>query len=203
MNPARIPSAFRQIAQNYQISLANVVEAFWYPVWDRQTYAAAGSTLLTFFQNPVGAGGRTYEDTNMQAAGNFPSQQNYVLTQLEIEFLPGAATSTAAYATDQLAFQNDGWLELNIGSKNFYREAPLGSFPPKHRLDVQAVNDASAAPVVFRYAQNRGEVANLTPMLIPSLMNFAVTMNWASAVSVSTDALVRVKMGGFLYRTAQ
>ena len=203
MNPNRLPPQFKAVATQFAVNLAGVQEAFWQPFWDLQTYAAAGQTLLTFFQNPTGAGGRTYFDTNMQAAGSFPAMQNYIVTQLEIEFLPGATTAQAAYVTDQLAVQTSGYVELNIGSKNFLRDSPVGAFPPKHRLDVFAVNDASAAPTVFRYAQNRGEIANITPMLIPSLQNFNVTLNWAAAVPVSANGTIRVKMGGFLFRTAQ
>lgn len=201
----RIPGQFAQLAQQFSVNLDNVVEALWQPIYDLQTYAAAGQTLLTFFQNPTGAGGRTYLDTNMQAAGAFPAMQNFIATRIELAFVPGAATTVAGYMTDVLAVANSGYLEFTVGSKNFLRESPIGKFPPAQRLDVFAVNDASAAATVFRYAQNRGEIYQITPVLIPSLQNFSITLNWPTAVALPSTVAgsIRCTLGGYLFRSAQ
>lgn len=204
MNLNRLPPEFVQAARNFSVNVQGVIEALWQPIYDVQTYIAAGQTQLTFFQLPVGQSGRSYALTNAQAAGALPAQVNMIVTQIEIEALPSAATTAAAYVTDLLAMCSTGWMEFNIGNKNFLREAPaIGSFPPKHRLDVFAVNDASAAPAVFRYAQNRGEIYNITPMLIQSNQNFNVTLNWPTLQTISADATVRVKLNGYQFRTAQ
>jgi len=201
----RIAPEFLSTANKYGVNVQGVIEALWQPLYDVQTYAAAGQANLTFFQSPVGQNGKSYADTNGQAAGALPAQVNMLVTQIEIEALPGAATTALAYATDMLAMCSTGWMEFNIGNKNFLRESPaIGSFPPKHRLDVVASDAiAAAGPVIFRYAQNRGEIYNITPMLIQSNQNFNVTLNWQTVQSISTDATVRVKLNGYQFRTAQ
>ena len=203
MIDSRIAPEFAAVAQRFNINLAGVLEALWQPIYDTLAYPAAGATNLVAFQNPVGVGGTTKANTNVVAAGSFPAGQNFIATDIQVEFLPGSLTTTAAYFTDQLAFYQSGWLEFNVGSKNYLTEAPTGKFPPKTRLQPFAVNDASAGPTVFRYAQNRGEIYQITPVLIPQNQNFNVTLQWPALVPVSAAANVRVTLGGYLYRTAQ
>lgn len=199
----RIAPEFAALAERFSVNMNGVVEALWQPIYDTLVYPAAGATNLVAFQNPVGVGGTTKAATNVQSAGMFPAGQNFIATEITVEFTPGAVTTAAAYFTDLLAFSNSGWLELNVGSKNYLTEAPMGAFPTKHRLQPFAVNDASAAPTVFRYAQNRGEIYNITPVLIPQNQNFAVTLQWPVLVPVSAQASIQVKLGGYLFRTAQ
>ncbi len=201
----RIAPEFARVADRFNLNLKGVVEANYQPVYDTQTYAAAGQTSLTFFQTPVGQAGRSKAETNMLAAGCLPAQINMIITRVQIEFLPGAATSALAYATDMLAACTTGWFELNIGSKNYLTEAPaIGCFPPSHLLDVTASDAISAAgPVIFRYAQNRGEVYPVTPMLLQSNQNFDVRLNWQTVQTISTAGTVRVKLDGYQFRTAQ
>lgn len=199
----RIAPEFAAVASRFSVNLNGVTEALWQPIYDTLTYPAAGATNLVAFQNPVGVGGTTKALTNVQSAGMFPAGQNFIGVDISVELIPAALTTVAAYITDCLAFYNSGWLELNIGSKNYLTEAPMGAFPTKHRLDVFAVNDASAAPTVFRYAQNRGEIYQITPVLIPQNQNFNITLQWPALVPISAQSTIQVKMGGYLFRTAQ
>lgn len=203
----RIAPEFLALAAKYNVNVDGLIEAYWQPAYDTLAYAAAGQTQLVFFQNPVGQGTKTKADTNMVAAGQFPAGQKMLVTDIAIEMLPGVARTSLAYVTDIAGVEQSGWLEFNIGSKNYLTEAPIGKFPPKHRLDVfAAVSTTNTSSTIQLYnAQERGEIYQITPMAIPPNQNFNVTVNWPTAVALGsgTAGTMRVTLGGFLYRTAQ
>lgn len=137
-------------------------------LYDYQLYPTAGSTQLSFFQQPVGSGvtsaqgaavgaAKTQWDTNMEIGGALPSGKQFMIESIEVVFKPGsvatahtytpanlslfAAVAVAALAgqlNDVNTFYQSGMLELNVLSKNYLRETPLEAFPPKAALDVSA-----------------------------------------------------------------
>jgi len=130
-------------------------------LYDYQIYANAGTTQLSFFQQPVGSGltsalggtvgaVKTLFDTNMTLGGTLPSGQAYMVESIEVVFFPGSVTTSNTYtpigmsvfnataaaavvaaANDVNTFYQSGLLEFNILSKNYLRETPLLAFPPK------------------------------------------------------------------------
>jgi hypothetical protein len=135
-------------------------------LYDYQLYANAGTTQLSFFQQPVGSGltsalggtvgaVKTLFDTNMTLGGTLPSGQAFMIESVEVCFFPGsvttantytpigmsvfnatAAASVVAAANDVNTFYQSGLLELNILSKNYLRETPMIAFPPKANFDL-------------------------------------------------------------------
>ena len=192
-----------QIKQKFSVNIPGALEVLWQPFYDMQVYAAAGQTIMTFFQNPVGQAGRTLFDTNMQTAGVFPSMQNFLATGIQLEFQPGVLTTDADYPLDVRAVSYGGYVEFNVGNKNFNRDAPVGKYPPQYRLDFFSSLDASAAPAQSNYAQARGAYYEITPTMIPSNQNFNVTINWPAAVPVSAAGTIRCTLDGYLIRAAQ
>jgi hypothetical protein len=144
-------------------------------LYDYQLYANAGTTQLSFFQQPVGSGltsaigstvgaVKTLWDTNMTLGGTLPSGQAYMVESIEVVFFPGsvttantytpigmstfnatAAASVAGALNDVNTFYQSGMLEFNILSKNYLRETPTLAFPPKANFALDAAVASNSA----------------------------------------------------------
>jgi len=144
-------------------------------LYDYQLYANAGTTQLSFFQQPVGSGltsalggtvgaVKTLFDTNMTLGGTLPSGQAFMVESIEVCFFPGSVTTANTYtpigmstfnataaaavagaANDVNTFYQSGLLEFNILSKNYLRETPLLAFPPKANFALDAAVASNSA----------------------------------------------------------
>jgi hypothetical protein len=144
-------------------------------LYDYQLYAYAGTTQLSFFQQPVGSGltsaigstvgaVKTLWDTNMTLGGTLPSGQAYMVESIEVVFFPGsvqtantytpigmstfnatAAATVAGALNDVNTFYQSGMLEFNILSKNYLRETPTLAFPPKANFALDAAVASNSA----------------------------------------------------------
>ena len=144
-------------------------------LYDYQLYANAGTTQLSFFQQPVGSGlttalggtvgaVKTLFDTNMTLGGTLPSGQAFMIESVEVLFFPGSVTTTNTYTpigfsvfnatasaavnaalNDTNTFYQSGLLELNILSKNYLRETPLLAFPPKANFNLDVAVASNSA----------------------------------------------------------
>ncbi len=199
--------------QKYSVNSANDMDVIWQPLYDFQTYALAGQTSLNFFQLPVGQGGKTLEDTNMESAGQLPSPQKFIVEAISIEFYPGnpvdmgAVDGTPANWQDTYDVMKSGWLDFVVGSKSRLQQAPIGAFPPAHRLGGgAAVTGATAVANTISgvdYASFAGQMFNIVPVALPENQNFKVTLNWAAALPITVAARIGVKLHGNLYRSVQ
>lgn len=217
MNPASFANGRQPLPLNalaaYNPNRAGAVEAIWQPFYDFQTYAQAGQTSLTFFQVPVGQSSKTLADTNMTLAGQFPAPTSFLCTGIMVAFLPLNAVSQSATASreltnvkDAVAVANSGWLALNIGSKNYLTDGPIGKFPPNFSISgIAAVAGTFTAGQTTdaNYARAAGRYYSITPFAIPQGQNFSVTLNWPTAVSVTVAGRIGVILDGFYYRQSQ
>ena len=212
--------------QAYAVNRKGQYEGLRQTLYDFQTYAAAGQTSLSFFQVPVGQGGKTIADTNIEVAGSLPQPKHFLVESIEIYLYPGvdpATENTGALGTlAETEFTNDiyavaqsGSLRFFIGSKTYLEEAPLNRFPPKVCLKTQAAyaiqtKQAVAADrqdqVSFDYGVFSGRPYYINPatLLIPT-QNFIVSLNWPAAVALPSgqDARIGVVLDGILYRQSQ
>lgn len=198
--------------KRYSVNKRNQQEIIWQSLYDSGTYLLAGQSQLTFFQIPNGSGGKTFEDTNMEAAGQLPSPQSFLCTGISVDMFPAALPGRFAVAGALATNLNDiyevfqsGFLEFNIGSKNYLREAPVGKFPSQYRIaGVTALaTGLLAESLVTDYASVAGVPFNIIPFTIPQTQNFKVTLNWDTNVAITADMPIRVNLHGFLYRDAQ
>jgi hypothetical protein len=210
------PPSISQLS-NFDPNLAAQTEAVKWNFYDTLSYAAAGQQSLTFFQSPVGQNGRTYADTNMQAAGAMPNPQQFLVTGIEIYFFPGSSVSPAplaapaanAFISDVNAFWNSpAWLQFFIGSKAYLNESPLLKFPPPNGLNGwAAITDTDAAgakQTQISYATACGECFDMNPpVLLTTNTNFNINLNWPALVTLSAAASVKVNLSGLLYRSSQ
>lgn len=199
-------------------------------LYDSAAYAAAGQAVLTFFQAPVGSGAavigggvKTKSDTNMTLAGQLPTNQQFLVESIEIEFYTATPTIVAGMPAvfgaqlaatsinDAYIFRRAGNLTFTIGSKDYLQEAPLMKFPPKVTLGIDAAAaDVSTAGAAFQtrigYAGPVGRPYMVKPvaLVLTSNQNFSLALNWPEGVQAITNpAKVVVSLDGFLYRKAQ
>lgn len=197
-------------------------EAIKQTFYDFQAYAAAGVTTLNFFALPVGQGGKTLSDTNMTLAGQLPTNQEFLVTGIQVYFLAGTPTvaksmpsifgapAIASNVNDAYIFRRQGHLIFTIGSKDYLQEAPLFKFPQKNSFHAEAgyagTTALSAGARATTYGDANGAPYMLSPanLLLTSNQNFSVSLNWPEGVQAITDpARVGVVLDGILYRRSQ
>lgn len=214
-------------AEKYRVNRSQEYEVTRQSIYDFQTYAAAGQTSLTFFQLPLGQGGKTVADTNLELAGQLPAPKYFLVESIEVYLFPGddpvtVANSAASpdavvtnFANDEYAVEQSGSLNFFIGSKTYLEEAPLGRFPPKTRMEAEfafAKNASTAAAesanqINGDYAAWCGRPYFLDPykILLAPTQNFNVTLSWPTAVALpsTVDARIGIVLDGVLYRLSQ
>lgn len=215
--PKGVPSL--QDLEKYNVNRAGEFEAVRQSLYDFQTYAQAGQTSLTFFQLPVGQGGKTLADTNLELAGQLPNPKMHLVQSIEVLFYPSVVPSRGPIADEASIFINDvyivsksGWLEFFIGSKSYLREAPIGRFPPKTKLEgfsaiATSLTAGAATQSRDGYAAFSGRPYMVDPwILLKPTQNFNVTLNWPAAVALNaadTAARIGIALDGVLYRNSQ
>lgn len=192
-------------------------------LYDFQSYPAAGTTQLTFFALPIGQGGKTESDTNLDLAGQLPTNQMFLVKSIEVYFYPSTPTvaadmpaafgakAVAALINDAYIFYRSGNLQFLIGSKDYLRSAPLNKFPPKTNFCVEgaAADSTTAAAdsqtrIVYGRAVGRPYFLKDAALLLESNQNFNVRLNWPEGVQAITNpARVGVTLDGVLYRRSQ
>lgn len=227
-----------QTLRNYKVN-QDSAEVVRQRLYDFQLYPTAGQAQLTFFALPLGQGitsslgavvgsAKTYADTNMETAGALPRPKSYLVESIEVMFEPGfsgaantfthaapnqfavaAAAAVLAQMQDVNILRISGWLEFYIGSKTYLWESPLGVFPPKVKLEMDAAIASNSATV--------GEVAAISskwggrpyymdpPITLESMQNFAVYLKWPGAVAMPStfNGRIGVVFDGVIYRNAQ
>ena len=200
-------------------------EAVRQSLYDFQAYAAAGQSVLTFFAQPLGQGTtpKTLSDTNMTLAGQLPKNQEFLIQSIEVVFFPTTPTVAAAMPSffgaqaaqvivnDTYIVGRSGNLQLIIGSKPYLQEGPIGKFPPKTHMCVDAaLSDATTAGAAlqtrtgYAYWNGRPYVLDPAALLLPENQNFSVTLNWPEGVqAISNPGRIGVVLDGILYRRSQ
>lgn len=209
--------------KSYDVNRAGAVEGVRQSLYDFQTYtASSGHTSLTFFQVPNGQSSKTIADTNMELAGSLPAPKRFLVESVEIYFFPGVlpeqiktTLAIPEFINDMYTINKSGSLNFFIGSKTYLEEAPIGRFPTKTGLQVEASNSifrsqASAADaqdqVSTSYAKSGGRPYYLDPpVLLTPTQNFKITLTWPTAVTLpsAADARIGVVLDGILYRLSQ
>jgi len=199
----------------------NSKEAIADQLYDTRTYAAAGQTALSFFQvaegdgaSVFGAGPKTYEDTNMQTAGQMTRGEAFLVQAVALRFYSGVALVqddiTAAApaaldspANDEMEFWSKGWLEFDVLNKNQVR-LPLSNFPPPTRFNVQAAfssfytQAAAGDGTIQTQAAHVVPVGSLFQPQAPGItleygLKFKLTLNWSAATPMPSNQDARVQ----------
>lgn len=215
---------------SHRVTVGNVADVIWAPLYDFLSYATAGQLQLTFFTVPIGqgtttapgaTGTKTLADTNLNSAGQLTKGNEFYMTGQEIIFFPGSApnavgpgttsTTFGLFLSDVWVVSKSGVLTLKVGSdRNYIQDGPLGQFPPVTRLAVAssvagAVTGAvtTTNTVENTYAAFSGEPYTITPLYIESNQGFQETITWPAVVAVSAAARIGSRLRGYLIRQAQ
>ncbi len=201
--------------KKYDVNRAGAVEAIWAPLYDTQTLALAGGTTeLIYFQVPQGQAGKTLDETNMEVAGSLPAPKEFLITSVQVAVYPqkdpgefGIAVTPTNW-NDVYGLSQSGHLRLFIGSKEYVVDAPIGKFPPRWWVagaDAVATSNAAAERGAIDYATFRGPIYEVVPYRLIPTQNFSVTLRWNSGGSpvLISNAVIRIVLGGFLYRLSQ
>lgn len=204
--------------QTYAVNRKGQYEGIRQTLYDYQTYDAAGHTSLSFFQVPLGQGGKTVADTNVEVAGTLPQPKHFLVESIEIKFYPGVLPVTfegttvaeSEFSNDVYTFSKSGSLDYFIGSKTYLQEAPMDRFPPKTKVEAHFASSQAGEVAVSQiqmdiaYMCGRPYFVNPATLLIPT-QNFRVNLLWPAVVALPSgeDARVGVVLDGILYRQSQ
>jgi len=198
---------YRESASEGRVNMQGVVETIWQPLYDTVTYPSAGQASTMFFQNPIGQGSpvKALQDTNMELGGQVPKGQNFLVTGIQVDFIPGVNPEGAAitnFSNDVWTFYKRGALVFRIGAKDFVRQGSLMKFAPVNRLAGQFGTGLAAHQL--SYAQAAGREFSVADLMLESNQNFSVEIQQTvTALPSATAATVQVTLNGFLYRNAQ
>ncbi len=181
------------------------------PLYDYQTYALAGTTEMSFFAVPQGQSSKTLADTNMRLAAQLPSPQSFLVTAIMIEFWPNAfpgafgAQALTANINDVYELGKSGYVDFRVGDKQITEDGPLNKFPSDTRLaGMAALSDATTAGANLQgrvdYATWAGKIYEIDPVLIEPAQSINFKIKWSSAVAITADARLGVRLSGVLYQ---
>lgn len=221
------PILTRAQLNDHRVTVGNVNDVIWAPLYDFASYITAGQLQLSFFATPQGqgtttapgaSGAKTAADTNMTAAGQLTKGNEFYMTGQEILFFqpgnPGAVTdglTPGVPVNDQWLVSKSGVLTLQVGSDRFYiNDGPLGLFPPSSRLAVAAALAGATTGAVtttntaqIAYAAWAGEPYAITPLYLESNQGFQQKITWPALVPISGVGRIGSRLRGYLIRAAQ
>lgn len=210
---------------DHRVTVPGTADEIYAPLYDYQTYLAAGQLQLNFFALPIGqgvtsapgaAGTKTEADTNLTNAGLLPKGNRFFCTGLEVLFWQGVNPGTGAEAdanagraiNDVYNVSKSGWLRFRIQNRDYVLDGPVGLFPTSYRLDglaaITSTLTAGASTLAqIEYASFAGIPYQIVPTYIESNQAFSVQINWPALVTVSLVARMGVRLRGRLIRDAQ
>ncbi len=179
-------------------------DVIWEPLYDTVVYPAAGVREIAMFQEAIGNNGKTVLDTNMDMNGQISSGKNFMITGIELWFVPSQDSDSGAAVNitdDVRAFANNGAAILTILSKDYVRQAPLGSFPQSSHVELDAATTVAATNIENAY--NTGNPFEILDLRLPSNTNFKLTLVDLAALPSTEDGKIIAKLNGFSYRNVQ
>jgi hypothetical protein len=176
------------------------------PLWDTATAAAAGQTQLTYFSLPVGqgttafvgAGAKTFADTNMDLAGQLPSGFAFQVNGFRLLF------KWDVVIADLQLILNGATFRFVVGQKDFLR-VPARSLPSGSGIYFQGTTAATTIGATSGWptlANNFGIKGK--PLILNATENFAAFLVWQSGVqAISAIMPITVVLDGYLGRPVQ
>ena len=178
-----------------------------YPLYDTKAVAAAAWSDKQFFQTAMGGATNLGQDTNMLAAGQMAHPERFLVTSLNVRFMPAIAVladlATAAtgetYRVSIAAVMQNTIIKFSVNGGNEILTVNTGLIP--------AGNDQLSAASVGNFNVNGWPmVTNAFPFLYPleSKMQFMVECLKPSTTFSPTVALrMQVVLNGIRFRSTQ
>ena len=166
--------------------------------YDRQSYAQAGVTGLTFFNSSGNqkdlSGALTVRASNQVQAGIM--DEPLFVTAIAVDFITALATP-ATDAIDIMKVMQSGRLAISINDIEVLEVAPLGSCGSRLGVSVGGTG-TNATPIANAWNGNR-PMKLASPLLIDEQLRFKVTCDWTAVVAVAVAGALMVSLIGVKY----
>jgi hypothetical protein len=224
---AGVPSDFRRFFKSVDPTADELIGAC---LWDRQIYVSGTTTLLTFFT----AVRQSIRDGNLTIASQLPDREFVLVRSIRVVPIvkpdkhtslavatittrsPAGAPVNLPTAADDLArLYNDGVLQFKILSKD-YGQYPMFLLLPGTGIVTNTATITAAAETANNLntstvgnPDNRAVFSLAVPIPIPPQTGFKVTLEWATALTLSgladgtTDMALDVVLDGSKIRPKQ
>jgi hypothetical protein len=202
--------------RTFQAELAGYNEIVRWPLYAYKAYAAAGSLLITLFDQSEGSATLGRLDTNMTGSGGIlVGNEMQIVYGIRVDLLSAAAdvqvinTTPAVAAGEKYKVLTNGWLEFIVSQKSYMIGAPLLLFPPGFGVGTFATATAVAATIAnFSNAQsgvpsNEAVYKLAPPVGILPTRPFQVTLNWKALQTVTTACRIGCVLDGWKLRSVQ
>lgn len=162
-------------------------------IWDRQTYAAAGQTVLNFFTEAYTAAGKGKDKTNMKRNGQMPHNEAILVRAIAVRFLPGVSPlkldGDSSFIADVMAFMKSGRLRIKTNGVDVVEDGPLSLFPAETRLNLSFGIDDNRAAAAGQFAVGQhgdvvGRLYTPEPFMLDRGQAFDAAMEWDTAVAL-------------------
>lgn len=187
---------------NHRTQIPGAAEVVDKNLWDTQTYLAAGSAALTFFQ----AGNASVAVTNMETGGQLAGGKSFLIRAIGVQVWPvDAAAWATATLTDINTLIQRGVLRLFIGNKD-YSEWPLFLLSEGGGIAGSVTTGVAATDVAMignGVPDPRASYTLMRPLLLENQINFRARIEWPAAPAVAADKNVRVIFSGDMGRPIQ
>lgn len=193
-------------------------EAVDQPLYHVQTYGTGGATSFTFFN----VSSSDLSVTNMDNAKVLSKGKRFALFALSVAYIPGqnpvqlGATSTLNSALNdaKAVLEGAAYLQFSVLDKVYLTESPLTRVPAAQGIHAAGGafdrNLAVAADGIAQisYGTNGLPIATAkrllrVPIPIPEQVQFAVTISFPTAVTVTTAGKLGCWLDGVLIRARQ
>lgn len=190
------------------------------PLYHMQAYGTGGATGFTFFQTAQGSATNGLADTNMTNAGSLSVGQRFAVLSIGVYFVGSSpmvfnAASTASELNDAKGvLEGIGSLTFTVLNKTYLNIAPIAALPAGMGTFV---GGAAYQRTQATGADGNGFIAYGTngvpmpsaryqlrcPIPIPAQVSFNVTVNYPTAVTVSSASRLGIFLWGMLIRAKQ
>lgn len=198
-----VPRTRQQLIAMATPESANQPEAIPWYIYDTQTYVSGTTVRLQFFQN-VNVNKAL---SNVEGGGQFPDPQFFEVHYFALDIKQQVIVSAAATAPGAI----DDVQQLVLSSGGYWTFSQSNKiYGPWMNSVLHATGGVTgfgwgtfAAPVSKEYANNGvfdGGMCVAGAIVIPPKVNYAVTMEWPAALTLTGDTALRMSMFGVLHR---
>lgn len=208
------PSASRAMHSVTSKNQKNQAVAY---IYDYYNYPTTGDTLFNFFGRSSNATGLNNTDTNMQQPGNLGAGIRFLVKQIWVDFLPGAApistgAEAAVVATNQAldywrVMAGKAFLQFTVNQtpQLGYGMSPLKYAASPVTVEASggvATGGTGAIQAVAGRTINGGYNTSFAPFWLDETMSFAAQITFPAAIPVSTASRIGLVLFGEQTRPA-
>lgn len=172
-------------------------------VYDTQTYAAAGQTILNFFRSSYSDAGKNKDATNMKRGGQMPHNEAILVRAITLRFLPGVDNlkldGDSSYLKDVVAVMKSGRVHIKTNGVDVVEHGPLAMFPPLTRLDMAfGIDDNRVAGAsqlaIGQHGDVVGQIYMPEPFMLDRNQAFDAALEWDTAVALPSTVAGKIIM---------